>query len=107
MQVGDKVLVTTDNWFFAPDGETYRAVWGTVRRCATAEATLGIRPNGRSTNWYLEVGNMVVAGCQIHYVVRCDSFNPEPPTVEGCHEGQQVVGKAPFTRIYNADEPCT
>ena len=30
INIGDKVLVTTDGWFFAPDGETYRAVFGTV-----------------------------------------------------------------------------
>lgn len=68
--IGDKVLVTCDNWFYAPDGQSYRAVYGTVRAIRTAEDALGVRPNGKSTNWYAEVGNMTIAGCQIHYVVK-------------------------------------
>jgi len=72
ISVGDKVLVTTDGWFFAPDGRQYRGVFGTVMALDTAEATLGIRPNGRSTNWYLQVGCVLLAGCQVHYVVRSD-----------------------------------
>ena len=25
-----KYLITTDNWFYAPDGKEYRAAWGDV-----------------------------------------------------------------------------
>ncbi len=73
IEIGDKVLVTVDNWFYAPDGQTYKGVHGTLKGVKTAEATLGIRPNGKSTNWYLEIGNVVIAGCQVHYAVKCDS----------------------------------
>ena len=72
---GTKVLVTTDSWFYAPDGKSYRAVYGTVRGVKDSQASLGIRTNSRSTNWYLDVGNMTIAGCQIHYVIAC----PVPP----------------------------
>lgn len=75
--VGQTVLLTTDNWFYAPDGRQYRGVFGTLYGVYTAEATLGVRPNGRSTNWYLEIGGMVIAGCQIHYAMRAPSFNSE------------------------------
>lgn len=75
IEIGKKALVTTDCWFVAPDGKTYQAVFGTVKGCHTAENTLGIRPNGKSTNWYLEIGNMVIAGCQVHYAIRTDQCN--------------------------------
>lgn len=75
LQVGKKALVTCDNWFLAPDGRQYRGIFGTVKGVFTAEDTLGVRPNGKSTNWYAEIGNMVIAGCQIHYVIRTDGCN--------------------------------
>lgn len=73
--VGDKILVTTDNWFYAPDGAQYRAAFGTVHAVSTAEDTLGVRPNGKSTNWYMQVGCLTIAGCQVHYVVKTDTCN--------------------------------
>jgi hypothetical protein len=72
---GQRALITTDNWFYAPDGRTYRAVFGTVHAVRTAEESLGVKPNGRSTNWYIEIGNMTIAGCQVHYALRTDSCN--------------------------------
>lgn len=103
VEVGDKVLVTCDNWFYAPNGQNYRAVFGTVRAVRTAEDALGVRPNGKSTNWYVEVGNMTIAGCQVHYVVktnRCDLGD-----VRAWTEDKGVVVR--FDRpshIYDADE---
>ena len=70
--VGDNVLVTTDNWFFAPDGRQYRAVWGELVGVFTDDEVLGIKTNRGSTNWYVVVGNMTVAGCQVHYAIKCD-----------------------------------
>lgn len=68
-----KYLITTDNWFLAPDGVQYRAVWGDVS--ILSDDVLGIKTNSRSTNWYLQVGSkddhVIVAGCQIHYAVKC------------------------------------
>jgi len=102
--VGKKVLITTDNWFFAPDGCLYRAAFGTIKSVSNSEETLGIRTNARSTNWYVEVGNMTIAGCQIHYIVTTDSYNPEPASEwqaspeAGCKEYKRPTG------IYNADK---
>ncbi len=103
IHIGDKVLVTCDNWFFAPDGQQYRAVHGTLKAVRTAEDTLGIRPNGKSTNWYLEVGNMVIAGCQVHYVMKADTCTFDRVEQRNVHEGRVITSTAP-TSIYNGDE---
>lgn len=102
-QIGKKYLITTDGWFFAPDGETYRAVWGTVKGVLTSEDTLGVKTNSKSTNWYVSIGNMLVAGCQIHYVIQSNAVSFAPGTSEIEHEGKRHVSKLPMSRIYNAD----
>ncbi len=73
IEVGKKALITCDNWFYAPDGRSYRAVFGTVRAVKGDQQTLGIKTNARSTNWYVEIGSMLIAGCQIHYALRTDT----------------------------------
>lgn len=106
-EIGTKVLITTDNWFYAPDGKQYRSAYGTVRGIHTDEKTLGIRTNARSTNWYVQVGDLMIAGCQVHYAVRTDE----------CHLGstqdwKEVDGVVVDYRrpscIYDADggQPC-
>ncbi|GER59295.1 hypothetical protein ULMA_14030 [Patiriisocius marinus] len=69
-----KYLITTDNWFYAPNGLKYRSVWGDVK--ILEDTLLGVKTNRNSSNWYAFVGSeekgMVVAGCQIHYAVKCD-----------------------------------
>lgn len=101
--IGDKVLVTFDCYFFAPDGQQYRAAFGTVRAVRTAEDSLGVRPNGKSTNWYLEVGEMLVAGCQIHYLVKTDTCNLGPVNVTSNHDGKAVLDRFP-SYVYAADQ---
>ena len=65
-------LITTDNWFIAPDGKEYKAVWGNVE--ILNDTFLGIQTNRNATNWYAKVGtednHVIVAGCQIHYAVK-------------------------------------
>jgi len=73
--VGQRVLATLDNWFYAPDGKQYKAVYGTVGAVRDSSETLGVRTNARSTNWYVEIGRMTIAGCQIHYVIQCDDVH--------------------------------
>src|SRR3546814_7562125 len=58
VSVGDQALITTDNWFYAPDGKSYRAAFGTVQAIRSSEIALGVKTNSKSTNWYVEVGNM-------------------------------------------------
>lgn len=101
---GDKVIVTCDNWFYAPDGQSYRAVFGTVRAVRTAEDALGVRPNGKSTNWYAEVGNITIAGCQIHYVVRSDTCDMGDILAWTETEPGVIKRYLRPTHIYNADK---
>lgn len=71
-----KYLITTTNWFYGDDGKQYRAVWG-ICKTISAKECLGIETNRHSTNWYVQVGHedkyVIVAGCQIHYAIKCDS----------------------------------
>lgn len=103
IEIGCKALVTTDAWFMAPDGRNYKAAFGTVKGCRTAEETLGIRPNGKSTNWYLEIGNLTIAGCQIHYAIKTDvcSFNPASDWTADAASGIKVYERP--SSIYFAD----
>lgn len=70
--LGKKVLATTSAWFFAPDGKQYRAVWGTLKAVHSAKEELGFSPSARHTNWMAEIGDTLIAGCQLLYFVRCD-----------------------------------
>jgi len=69
-----KYLITTDNWFFAPDGRQYRAVWGEVE--IISDSFLNIKTNIKSSNWFAKVGSedkfVIIAGCQIHYACKTD-----------------------------------
>ena len=102
IKVGDKSLVTVDNWFYAPDGIQYRAVFGTVQAVSGDQDTLGVKTNARSTNWYVTIGGMLIAGCQVHYAIKCDDAN-----TGDIQDFREVDGKMhTFTRpsyIYRAD----
>lgn len=99
---GKKFLITVDNWFYGKDGRQYRAVYGTVTAVRGDQETLGIKTNARSTNWYVEVGNMIVAGFQIHYAIQVDDVNLGPAA--DFHEKDGVVTEFMIpSRIYNAD----
>lgn len=71
--IGNKVLITTSNWFYGPDGKSYRAVWGTLKGVHEAGKTLGFIPNRSHANWFIEVGDMNIMGCQVMYVLKCDN----------------------------------
>lgn len=102
IRVGDKVLVTTCKWFVAPDGREYRAAFGTVRGILDDEATLGVRTNRNSTNWYAQVGNITIAGCQIYYVIRADEAHVGPALGWSTGGGELREFERP-SMIYNAD----
>lgn len=90
-------LITTDAWFYAPDGKKYRAVYGDVE--IVEDIFLGIKTNRGSTNWYAKVGNdneyVIIAGCQIHYAVRTDS-PPNSSEITDVSYGEN--GMCEFTR---------
>ena len=69
-----KYLITTDAWFFAPDGKQYKAVWGDVE--IIEDTFLGLKTNKNSSNWFAKISgensHVIIAGCQIHYAVKCE-----------------------------------
>jgi hypothetical protein len=50
LKVGQKALITTDQWFFAPNGDQYKAVYGTIKGVYDSQLTLGVKTNAKSTN---------------------------------------------------------
>ena len=102
-KTGDKYLITTDAWFYAPDGESYRAVFGTVNGIFSDKESLGIKTNRGSSNWYVSIGDMMVAGCQIHYCVKTNNVDFRPQNRDIEYQGELHVAKDHRTRIYNAD----
>ncbi|RYH04115.1 hypothetical protein EU805_01715 [Salipiger sp. IMCC34102] len=103
MKLGEKYLITTDSWFITPSGESFLSVFGTVHGVVDSTEVLGIRTNAKSTNWYVVIGDLIVAGCQIHYAVRCESFDTKPHQYDLEHDGQLKPVTASFSRIYDAD----
>lgn len=89
MKTGEKYLITTDNWFLAPDGKQYKGVWGSVE--ILSDSFLGIKTNARSSNWFVKVGthknHVILAGCQVHYAVRCDDCNASHVNTEDVNNG--------------------
>lgn len=68
---GKRVLITTSEWFYAPDGQSYRAIWGSAE-VQKSEDLLGVKPHNYA-NWFAVVnGTFLIAGCQIHYVMLCE-----------------------------------
>jgi hypothetical protein len=70
--LNQKVIITTSAWFYAPDGKLYRGVWGTLKGVHAAKDVLGFTVNASHSNFYVEIGDTVIAGCQALYCVRCD-----------------------------------
>jgi hypothetical protein len=100
-----KYLITTDAWFFAPDGQNYRSIWGDVK--IVEDSILGIKTNRNSSNWYLQIGSnenhVIVAGCQIHYAIRCDNKPKLKPFIsEDFYEGKLVQSHT-NSQIYIAE----
>ena len=75
-----KYLITADAWFYAPDGNQYKSVWGEVE--IVSDSILGIKTNVRSSNWFAKIGSeekhVIIAGCQIHYACKSDK---KPETI--------------------------
>lgn len=108
--IGKKVLLTTNGWFLAPNGLQYKGVHGTLKAINTSENTLGFTPSRTHTNWYLEVGNMTISGCQILYCVEsndCNFGKVEDFTSDRTHDnvmkGREAESFLRPTYIYNSD----
>ena len=104
IEIGNKYLITTHDWFVAPDGEQYKAVHGTVTAIQTDSEALGIKTNRGSTNWYVVIGNMLVAGCQVCYCIKARHFSPRPPLKSNQENPNTPTQRETTSRIFNADE---
>lgn len=102
-EVGKKMLITTDCFFVAPDGKQYRSAWGVCKGVVDAETALGIKTNRGSSNWYVLLGNLLIAGCQIHYAIACDHVNTGGTPAYDLTDGQRINYTADSI-IYNAGE---
>lgn len=101
-----KYLITTDSWFTAPDGNDYKAAWGNVQ--VLGDDILGVKTNIRSTNWFAKVGSeenhIIIAGCQIHYAVKCnDKPNSGNSDSWSNNEGKVVISNNRPSVIYIAE----
>ncbi len=73
--IGKKVILTSTSWFLAPDGLQYKGAFGTLKAIHTSQETLGFTPSRSHTNWYIEIGNLHIAGCQVLQMVKSDICN--------------------------------
>jgi hypothetical protein len=96
--INKKVLITTQNWFYGKDGRQYRAVHGTLKAVHEAGKTLGFIPNRSHANWFIEIGEMIIMGCQVMYIVECESINTGKVTDWSVTEGQSGEGIKEYDR---------
>ena len=104
LEINEKYLITTGRWFIAPDGNQYKSVFGTVTRIESDSDVLGIKTNRSSTNWYVVIGNMIVAGCQIYYCIKTESVNEAPVMSSIENNGILIHESEISSHIYCSDE---
>jgi len=80
--IGKKVLATTNEWFIAPDGKQYKAVFGTLRSINDAKEAFGFVPSRGHASWFIQIGNVHIAGCQLLYCVEANEANVQFGNVE-------------------------
>lgn len=74
--IGRKVLVTTHDWFYAPNGLDYKAVFGTLKAIEESSKLVGFNTTrGAFANWVYTIGEVVVMGCQVLYIIYTDEIN--------------------------------
>lgn len=69
--IGENVLCTCSNWFIAPDGKEYKGVYGKLIGIYEVSKELGFIPNRSHANWFYKIGEMVIMGCQVMYIIKC------------------------------------
>jgi hypothetical protein len=87
--IGKNVLCTTQSWFVAPDGKQYRAIWGKLKAIHEAGKTLGFIPNRAHANWFYEIGETIIMGCEVLFVI----LSEEKPNTEKVTELSSTDGK--------------
>lgn len=81
---GELMLLQTQDWINAPDGSTYKDIWGRTRVIQMKEV-LGFDPRGHVTNFVYQVGEgpntVFVMGCRVLYAHICHAR----PTNKNCY----------------------
>jgi hypothetical protein len=95
--IGKKVLVTTTGWFIAPDGKQYRALFGTLKAVSESSKTLGFSISRNHTNYFFEIGKMKLMGCQVLYMIECESVNQGSTTTYTEKDGKAIEYSIPTT----------
>src|SRR5690606_35394416 len=99
--IGKTVLMTTSNWFYGKDGKQYRAAFGTLKAVHEAGKTLGFIPNRAHADRFIEVGSMIIMGCQVMYLQQVDDVS-----FESCEDYSTEGGHKTYirpTHIYKVD----
>lgn len=103
--MNERYLVTTDNWFYAPDGKKYKSAWGVIS--ILEDNVLGIKTNRNSSNWFAKIGiddkYVIIAGCQIHYAVACPNRPHDTVVSETQYNGIESAQITRDSEIYIAE----
>ena len=102
-RVGEKYLLNCDNWFLAPDGQSYKAVHGTVACVYSDDEIMGVKTNRHSSDWFIVIGNMIISGCQVHYCIKTEKVNFNQSVRDVEHDGVLSHRQEYGCRTYNAD----
>lgn len=98
LKVGETFLLNANNWFYGPDGESYIAIFGTIK---------GIHKNndkeGGAVKLQITIGNMTVNAEDVRYAIKCDRYDDTPPTIEQWWKGERIQKQGAISRIYNAN----
>ena len=100
--INKNVLITTSAWFYAPDGKQYRSVWGTLKSVQEDTTLIGFKVNRSHANYVYEVGNMLIMGCQVMYIIQADDITFDRVEDYQVHDGKYVLDYRP-SAIYNAN----
>lgn len=102
LEVGKKVLITTQEFFVAPDGLQYKSVLGSFMGVHSSEELLSNTETYETPRkWYLRVGSMMIPESQVNSIVIT-----EEAMLGGVKEYLSSFEKNGYTRpsfIYNAD----
>jgi len=89
---GKYYIVTSDTYFYGPNGYQFKAAWG-VAKVLSTEDVFKFTPNRPSTNWFVKLGegekSVIIAGCQIHCAIECKE---RPTEREGSYEDNKSSG---------------
>lgn len=104
--IGNNVLITTQNWFLGKDGRQYRAIWGKLKGITEVINLYGFVPSRSNANWVVEIGGMVIAGCQVFYSELCPDRPPEGMITDFVKDDKGIYQEQPCpTHIYFTIDP--